>query len=106
MTNNQQNNFITMRSFVSASLFVALVACGSPKGPETANTVTTQDTVPVFLLQQDTLKKMIELPAELVPYENAELFAKVQGFVREMKVDLGDKVKKGQTLAVIEAPEI
>jgi RND family efflux transporter MFP subunit len=104
--NNKKNNSGKMRLVVSASFVVLLAACANPKEPEAGNTNTAQDTVPVFLLKQDTLKKMVELPAELVPYENAELFAKVQGFVREMKVDLGDKVRKGQTLAIIEAPEI
>lgn len=93
------------KSIVSIGFVVILASCGSPETTTTTNS-NAQDTVPVFLLQQDTIKKTIELPAELIPYENAELFAKVQGFVREMKVDLGDKVRKGQTLAIIEAPEI
>ncbi|MDP4215233.1 MAG: efflux RND transporter periplasmic adaptor subunit [Bacteroidota bacterium] len=64
------------------------------------------DTVPVFVLRADTLKKTVELPGELIPYEQTDLYAKVSGFVRTMKVDIGDRVHKGQTLAVIEAPEI
>ncbi|SEW45689.1 RND family efflux transporter, MFP subunit [Chitinophaga sp. YR573] len=96
------NNFNYMRLF---ALLLMLAACNNSR-ERTNDTTAAQDTVPVFILQQDTLKKIVELPAELVPYENAELFAKVQGFVREMKVDLGDHVRKGQTLAVIEAPEI
>lgn len=103
MTSNNSNN---MRLVVSACLVLLLAACGSSKEPEAGNTNTTPDSVVVFLLKQDTLKKTVELPAELAPYESAELFAKVQGFVREMKVDMGDKVRKGQTLAIIEAPEI
>lgn len=106
MTNNIKNNSNYMRSVASISLVAILAACNSPKGPEGANTNNAPDTVQVFLLHQDTVKKTVELPAELIPYESAELFAKVQGFVKEMKVDLGDKVKKGQTLAIIEAPEI
>jgi RND family efflux transporter MFP subunit len=35
-----------------------------------------------------------------------DLFAKVQGYVQAMKADIGDRVRKGQTLAVIDAPEI
>ncbi|MBS1932872.1 MAG: efflux RND transporter periplasmic adaptor subunit [Bacteroidetes bacterium] len=64
------------------------------------------DTVAVFLLSQKKVIKKIELPAELLPYEQAELSAKVQGYVKEMKVDIGDKVRKGETLAIIEAPEV
>lgn len=87
-------------------LFV-LAACGGNTGRQeaTADAVTV-DTVPVFILRSDTLQKTVELPAELIPYEQANLYAKVQGFVRSMKVDIGDRVKKGQTLAIIEAPEV
>jgi membrane fusion protein, multidrug efflux system len=64
------------------------------------------DTAQVFLLKTDTLKKAVELPSELLPYLQTDLYAKVQGYVQEMKVDIGDRVYKGQTLAVIEAPEV
>jgi RND family efflux transporter MFP subunit len=64
------------------------------------------DTVAVFILHTDTLKKSVDLPGELQPYLQTDLYAKVQGYVREMKVDIGDRVHKGQTLAIIEAPEV
>ncbi len=84
-------------------------ATGSPT-PGAAATATNaapaQDTVAVFLLHADTLKKSVDLPGELQPYLQTDLFAKVQGYVREMKADIGDRVRKGQTLAVLEAPEV
>lgn len=96
-----------MRIIPIISVLSILVACGNHQAPATqTSTAPAPDTVAVFSLQQDTAKKTLELPAELLPYENAELFARVQGFVRAMKVDLGDRVHKGQTLAIIEAPEI
>jgi len=64
------------------------------------------DTVQAFLLKTDTLKKVVELPGELLPYLQTDLFAKVQGYVQAMKVDIGDRVRKGQTLAIIQAPEV
>jgi RND family efflux transporter MFP subunit len=64
------------------------------------------DTVQVFLLKTETFTKTVELPGELLPYLQTDLYAKVQGYVQAMKVDIGDRVRKGQTLAVIEAPEV
>lgn len=64
------------------------------------------DTVPVFILKADTLKKIVELPGELLPYEQTDLYAKVSGFLQAIMVDIGDHVHKGQTLALIEAPEV
>jgi len=97
----------SMRSIFTIAACLLFAACGNNgKQPEAAAQGTVQDTVAVFILQPDTARKTVELPAELLPYEQAALYAKVQGFVRVMKADLGDRVKKGQTLAVIEAPEI
>ena len=46
------------------------------------------------------------IPAEFRPYTEVELHAKVSGYVKEMKVDIGDRVKAGQLLAVLEVPEL
>lgn len=90
----------------SASTAWLLVACNNNQPLKQLAPDGTKDTVPVFRLQDTSVVKNIELPAELLPYEQAALFARVQGYVKEMKVDLGDKVHRGQTLALIEAPEL
>jgi membrane fusion protein, multidrug efflux system len=98
------NNNIQLITFL-----LLLAACSGNGGQSNVTTDTATevpDTVPVFVLAPDTLKKTVELPGELIPYEQADLYAKVQGFVRSMKADIGDHVKKGQTLAIIEAPEV
>lgn len=64
------------------------------------------DSVTVLILKKDTVNKQIVFPAELVPLERADLFAKVSGYVGAIKVDIGDRVNKGQTLVVLEAPEV
>lgn len=48
----------------------------------------------------------LKLAGELKPYEQTELFAKVNSYVKQIKVDIGDKVNAGQVLVVLEAPEI
>ncbi|MBA4140041.1 MAG: hypothetical protein H0X70_05985, partial [Segetibacter sp.] len=81
----------------------ALAACKNNSDTKqissTATTADAPDTVPVFVLHDTSVAKSIELPAELLPFEQSELFARVQGYVKEMKVDLGDRVRRGQTLA-------
>ena len=95
----------TIRLLIFAAAASLLVSCGESPATNAA-AVPAQDTVAVFLLHADTLKKNVDLPGELQPYLQTELFAKVQGYVREMRVDIGDRVRKGQVLAVIEAPEV
>lgn len=60
----------------------------------------------VVNLKADTLDYDLNLPGELKPYDQVTLHAKVEGFIREILVDRGDEVQKGQVLAVIDAPEI
>src|SRR5690606_10823619 len=48
----------------------------------------------------------ISVPAELKPYEQVAVHAKVAGFVKQLYVDRGGRVRKGQLLAVLEAPEM
>jgi len=85
-----------------------LLACNGHDEPATKakDSRPAADTIAVFILKPDTLKKSIELPAELASYQHTDLYAKVQGFVKAMKVDIGARVRAGQTLAVIEAPEV
>jgi RND family efflux transporter MFP subunit len=64
------------------------------------------DSVKTFILSLDSAKKTISLPGQLLPNENAEIRSKVQGYISSIKADIGSKVKKGQVLALIDAPEI
>jgi membrane fusion protein (multidrug efflux system) len=105
---NMQYSF-DPRPLAILAICALLSGCGegSKDGAQTASAAPViQDTVQVFLLKRDTANKTVDLPSELFPYLQTDLFAKVQGFVQEMKVDIGDRVYKGQTLAVIEAPEV
>ena len=93
--------------FMTLAVFL-LAACKNNSASKQTSVTTTSapDTVPVFILHDTSVAKAVELPAELLPYEQSELFARVQGYVKEMKVDIGDRVRQGQILALIEAPEL
>lgn len=93
---------------VSAILIlIVLEGCQSSGGGDTAAVKKAgADSVAVFFLKKDTVNKQITFPAELIPLEKAEIFAKVSGYVSSIKVDIGDKVSKGQLLALLEAPEM
>lgn len=63
-------------------------------------------TVAVAKIDREDLSKKITIPAEFRPYQQVELHAKVSGYVNQMNVDFGDKVKAGQLLATLEVPEL
>jgi RND family efflux transporter MFP subunit len=43
---------------------------------------------------------------EFVPFQEVELHAKVAGFIRRINVDIGDRVRAGEVLAILEVPEL
>jgi RND family efflux transporter MFP subunit len=53
-----------------------------------------------------TLAQRLQTNATLEAFEEADLFAKVSGYLSDVRVDIGDHVKAGQVLAVIDVPEM
>ncbi|RXH55226.1 efflux RND transporter periplasmic adaptor subunit [Granulicella sibirica] len=47
----------------------------------------------------------IEMPANIQAFEETTIFARTSGYIKERYVDIGDHVRKGQLLAVIEDPQ-
>jgi RND family efflux transporter MFP subunit len=52
------------------------------------------------------LASNVVLTAEFLPFQQVDLMAKVAGYVRSIKVDIGDRVREGQVLATLEIPEM
>lgn len=92
----------TFLILLSISLFI--LACNS--GKKEPASVPVADSVDVFTLKKETVSKDLSLPARLLPWERAEVFAKVEGYVREVKVDIGDRVRRNDVLVIIDAPEV
>ncbi|WP_121809020.1 efflux RND transporter periplasmic adaptor subunit [Mucilaginibacter kameinonensis] len=55
---------------------------------------------------EKALSSEARLPGQLKPYNEVNLFPKVNGFVKTVFVDRGTLVKKGQLLVTLEAPEM
>ncbi len=52
------------------------------------------------------LMRELEIPATLKPQRAADLYAKTSGYVSEVRVDIGSRVRKGEVLGVIDVPEM
>lgn len=50
--------------------------------------------------------KRVEILGEAQPYTTATIYAKICGYLGEIRVDKGDTVRKGEIMAVIHSPEI
>ncbi|MBO0859694.1 MAG: efflux RND transporter periplasmic adaptor subunit [Chloracidobacterium sp.] len=62
-------------------------------------------TVAVARIDRQNLSQDLTLEAEFRPFQEIDLHAKVSGYVKEINVDIGDKVKEGQVIATLEIPE-
>jgi RND family efflux transporter MFP subunit len=57
-------------------------------------------------LQRWSFDNQLAIAGEFKPFQDVDVHAKVAGYIRRMYVDVGDHVKQGQTLAVLEIPEL
>lgn len=53
-----------------------------------------------------TMSRSLNVPATIEAFETADLYARVSGYVGEVRVDIGDAVKEGDCLATIDVPEM
>jgi len=67
-----------------------------------------RDAVPaaVAIVKRAAIGNSFSVAGEFIPYQEIEMHAKVSGYVRKINVDIGDRVKTGQVLAVLEVPEL
>ncbi|MET3503434.1 RND family efflux transporter MFP subunit [Mucilaginibacter rubeus] len=63
-------------------------------------------TVQIVPVTKGRLSSNITIPGELIPYQQVDLYAKTNSYVKKLLVDIGSEVHQGQLLAVLEAPEI
>src|SRR6516225_8216173 len=86
---------------------VLLFASGcSRQKPVEAATPASPPTVPVAKVTLEDLSHGLVLTAEFKPYQEVDVMAKVAGYISEINVDVGDRVRENQLLATLEIPEM
>jgi membrane fusion protein, multidrug efflux system len=63
-------------------------------------------TVAVALPDAKATNATIDLPGRLEAYSRAPIFARVSGYLKNWNADIGARVKSGQVIAEIEAPDL
>jgi RND family efflux transporter MFP subunit len=62
--------------------------------------------VAVALVKRAAIANSLSLSGAFRPYQEVDVHAKVAGYIRQIYVDVGDHVKAGQVLAILEVPEL
>jgi RND family efflux transporter MFP subunit len=86
---------------------LAIEACGGGDGSSRAAPVTAGPAaIEVVRVVEQSLDVPLSLPGELTAFQSVAIFPRVTGFVKAVNVDRGSKVRAGQLLASLEAPEL
>lgn len=87
---------------------VFFAACGGNQKPLDLTTGKPENAASyqIGTVSEKALSSSANLPGQLVPFNQVNIFPKVNGFVKQILVDRGTIVKKGQLLVILEAPEM
>ena len=88
-----------------------LTSCGGAGQAKNAESgaVTNSGTVPVVpvvKVAREDLSNDLVLTAEFVPYQEIDVMSKVAGYIKTIRVDIGDRVREGDAIATLEVPEM
>jgi RND family efflux transporter MFP subunit len=93
--------------YLTAGLLLFASACSKQDAVQ-ASTGKSADvpTVAVARASTEDLTHGLVLTAEFKPFQEIDVMAKVAGYIKEINVDVGDRVRQGQLLATLEIPEM
>jgi len=93
---------------VLLTLLVSLGACSRsrPVGASSGDAQEAVTPVGVTPVTRKPMMRELTLSSELVPYQEIDVYAKESGYVKDLLVDYGSRVQKGQLMAVLEIPEL
>src|SRR6266446_10048320 len=96
-----------MRKFAVVIAVAALTSsCSRTTKVEAVADPSEAPTVAVAKVTTEDLSRNLELTAEFRPFQEVDVMAKVAGYIKNINVDVGDRVTQGQLLAVLEIPEM
>ena len=95
------NFFITLLAFL-------LLSCSDSENQQSEKTIQTEKNTNVKVVnpQQRSFTSTLQIIGNALPNKQVNIHAMEGGFLSELKKDIGDKVQKGDILAVLNNPEL
>lgn len=96
-------------TIISLIVFIGLLFACNNTQPNIPDRPTAKVAGPQYQtdkVRKENLSSSLRLPAQLVAYNQVSIFPKVNGYVKNVLVDIGSQVTKGQLLMRLEAPEM
>ena len=103
---------LRIAAFVAAAISIVVVGFGIASRAASSRQLRhwtdaqAQPVVTVTQPQSSGNSSTLALPGRLQAYSRAPIYARVNGYVKDWKVDIGGHVRAGQLLAEIEAPDV
>lgn len=96
------------RNILMAVITGLFAACSGNQKPVdlTEQNKKADNQYPTGTISERALSSYARLPGQLKPFNEVNVFPKVNGFVKSLFVDRGSVVKRGQLLMTLEAPEM
>jgi RND family efflux transporter MFP subunit len=93
---------MSRKQIVWIAVFVVLLASGCKEAPPAA----APTAAAVVSVRRGSLASTLTVAGQFQAYQQVDLHAKVSGYIRSIKVDIGDLVHNGEVLATLEVPEL
>jgi RND family efflux transporter MFP subunit len=100
------NTLARLKLLSTIAALAGLIACNGNEVKVHAGANAGEVTVGVVSVKSMPLSRSLTLSSELVPFQEIDVYAKESGYVKQLLVDYGTRVKEGQLIAVLEIPEL
>lgn len=87
---------------IALSILLLFSSCGEDKSAQQAQMAQQAPTLPVVTIPTKTVTAFTTYPASIEGIVNSQVNAKISGYITDVLVDEGQKVRKGQTLFRLE----
>ena len=87
---------------LALGILLFLISCGDDKSAPQAQMAQQAPTLPVVTIPTKTVTAFTTYPASIEGIVNSQVNAKISGYITDVLVDEGQKVRKGQTLFRLE----
>jgi RND family efflux transporter MFP subunit len=103
------------RSWIAVAVLLVIVISAwrwIARGPAEADdqdhplATSAESVAAVARAERRSVRTTLTIAGEFKPFQDVDVHAKVAGYIKKIYVDVGDHVKTGQTLAVLEIPEL
>ncbi|HUX27499.1 MAG TPA: efflux RND transporter periplasmic adaptor subunit [Terracidiphilus sp.] len=95
----------TTAAILTLCAALSMSACHSGAGSSTADAATIPS-AQVATAQRGDISHVLTLAGQFQPYQVVDVHPKVSGYMKRINIDIGDIVHRGETLAVLEVPEL